>query len=67
MPFKDQTKQKEYMRQASVKRNVKHDCPCGGKYTDKHQARHTSQEVIKRQSTYNVVYFIFTPRKSMIK
>ena len=49
MPFKDQTKQKEYMRQESIKRkNVKHDCPCGGKYTDKHQARHnkTSKHLV---------------------
>jgi hypothetical protein len=27
-------------QQVSVNRNIKHDCECGGKYTDKHSARH---------------------------
>jgi hypothetical protein len=40
MPFKDPIKQKQYMQQVSVNRNIKHDCECGGKYTDKHSARH---------------------------
>jgi hypothetical protein len=40
MPFKDPIKQKQYMQQVSINRNIKHDCECGGKYTDKHSAHH---------------------------
>jgi hypothetical protein len=47
MPFKDPIKQKQHAQQTSIKRNVKHDCSCGGKYTDKHVARHLKTKIHK--------------------
>jgi hypothetical protein len=40
MPYKDPIKQKQYMQQVSISRNVKHNCDCGGKFTNKSIARH---------------------------
>jgi hypothetical protein len=44
MPFKDPIKQKQYTQQVIINRNIKHDCECGGKYTDKHSARHNKSK-----------------------